>query len=124
DARGDVAAGDRRGAGAAVGLEHVAVDPQGAWTEAIEVEAGAQRAADEALDLGLPPVLLADGPLDAARGGPGQHAVFGGEPAALVLAKGRDLVLGERGAEHARAAPLDEDRGERRRGPVGGDRHG
>ena len=45
------AAGDRGAARAAVGLEHVAVDPDRALAERLEVDHAAQRAADQALDL-------------------------------------------------------------------------
>ena len=47
----DVAAGDRRAARAAVGLQHVAVDVDRALAERREVDDAAQRAADQALDL-------------------------------------------------------------------------
>ena len=47
----EVAAADRRGAGAAVGLEHVAVDDHLPLAQQPHVAHGAQRAADEALDL-------------------------------------------------------------------------
>ena len=47
----DVAAGDRRAAGAAVGLQHVAVDVDRALAERVEVGDAAQAAADQALDL-------------------------------------------------------------------------
>ena len=47
----DVAAGDRRAARAAVGLQHVAVDVDRALAERLEVDDAAQRAADQPLDL-------------------------------------------------------------------------
>ena len=50
-APGDVAAGDRRGAGAAVGLQHVAIQGDGALAERLQVHHRAQLAADQALDL-------------------------------------------------------------------------
>src|SRR6266571_8546778 len=49
--RGDVGAGDRRAPRPAVGLEHVAVEPQRALAECLEVCDRAQRAADQTLDL-------------------------------------------------------------------------
>ena len=49
--QGDVAAADRRGAGAAVGLEHVAVDDHLALPQQPHVAHRPQRAADQALDL-------------------------------------------------------------------------
>ena len=45
---GDVRAGDRGGAGAAVGLEHVAVEDDGVLAERLVVDDRAQRAADQA----------------------------------------------------------------------------
>ena len=56
DRQRDVAAGDRRAARAAVGGEHVAVDPHRALAELLEVDRLAQRAADEPLDLDRAPV--------------------------------------------------------------------
>ncbi|CDZ88481.1 conserved hypothetical protein [Rhodococcus ruber] len=79
----DVGAGDGGGAGAAVGLQDVAVDGDGVLAERGEVDAGAQGAADEAADLlGAPAELAFDG-FAAAAGvcGGGEHRVFGGEPA-------------------------------------------
>src|SRR5579884_702404 len=93
---GDVGARDRRAARAAVRLEHVAVEPQRALAERLEVAGGAQGAADEPLDLDRPPLLsaracLAGGalarrgwkqrvlgrhPADAATGEPARHAVL------------------------------------------------
>ena len=57
----DVAAGDRRAARAAVGLEHVAVDVDRALAERLEVDDAAQRAADQPLDLDRAPVGAARG---------------------------------------------------------------
>src|SRR6266480_4459332 len=48
---GDVRAADRRAAGAAVGLEDVAVEVHGSLAERLEVDDGANGAADQALDL-------------------------------------------------------------------------
>ena len=53
-----VAAADRRAAGAAVGLDHVAVDPDRALAERGEVDHRPQRPADQPLDLDRAPVLL------------------------------------------------------------------
>ena len=57
--RRDVDAGDRGAARAAVGLEDVAVEPQRALAERLEVDHGAQRPADQPLDLDGPALLLA-----------------------------------------------------------------
>ena len=76
-------AADRRRAGAAVGLEHVAVDEDLALAERGHVDDRPQRPADQALDLlgapRRPAVLhLAADPLGRR---PGQHRVLGGDPA-------------------------------------------
>jgi hypothetical protein len=55
----DPGAGDRGGAGAAVGLQHVAVDLQRALAERLQVDHRAQAAADQPLDLLGAPRLLA-----------------------------------------------------------------
>src|SRR5699024_12024975 len=47
----DVRAGDRGGAGAAVGLQHVAVELDGVLPQRVEVDDRAQGAADQAGDL-------------------------------------------------------------------------
>ena len=44
-------AGDRGGAGAAVGLQHVAIDPHRALADAIEIDHHGSAAPDQALDL-------------------------------------------------------------------------
>jgi hypothetical protein len=106
-------AGDRGGAGAAVGLQHVAVDGEGAFTERLEVDRGTQAAADQALDLlGAPALLAGRGlALHAAAGGARQHAVLGGDPAlALALEEARDLLVDAHVAQHARVAELDQHR--------------
>src|SRR5581483_7971312 len=61
--RRDVRAGDRRAAGAAVGLEHVAVEVHRSLAERREVDDAAQRTADQPLDLHRAPALLAAGGL-------------------------------------------------------------
>ena len=60
DREGDVAAGDRRGPGPAVGLEDVAVDGDGALAELREVDDPAERPPDEPLDLVGPAADAAD----------------------------------------------------------------
>ena len=79
--QGHAAAGDARGAGAAVGLEHVAVDLDGELAEGEGAHRGAERAADEALDLlgaSAGALALATGALDR---GAGEHGVLGRHPA-------------------------------------------
>ena len=73
-------------AGAAVGLQHVAVDVDRALAERLEVDDAAQRAADQALDLHGAAVraALRDVALLAVAGGGGEHPVLGGHPAAAL----------------------------------------
>ena len=104
---GDVGPRDRGAARAAVGLEHVAVDPQRALAERLEVGDGADRAADEALDLDRAPALLAAARLavDAVAGRRGEQRVLGGDPtAAAALEPARDAFLHRRRTEHDRLA--------------------
>src|SRR5262249_24455311 len=95
----DIAAGDRRRARAAIGLQDVAVDADLALAQSFEVGDGAQRAADEALDLLRPAALAAARGLavGARRGGARQHAVFGGDPAVAAVAQARRYLLLEAG---------------------------
>ena len=82
-------AGDRRGARAAVGLQHVAVDGDLPLAERLQVDDGAQRAADQALDLQRAPALVPERRLAAHAlvRGARQHAVFGGDPALAAAAQ-------------------------------------
>ena len=101
--RGDEGAGDGGGARAAVGLQHVAVERDGALAERGEVEHRAQRAADQALDLLRAAALLAARRLAVAArvGGARQHAVLGGDPALAAAAVVRRHALLDRGgAQH------------------------
>ena len=105
-----VGAGDARGARAAVGLQHVAVDGDGALADDAEVDDAAQAAADEPLDLhGAPGLAPAHRLAGGARGrGAGQHAVLGREPAAARAAQPAGHAVAERGgAEHDRVAERD-----------------
>ncbi len=110
---GDHGAGDGGGAGAAVGLDHVAIEVQGAFAEGFEVEGGAQRAADQALDfLRAAGLLAARGFAVHARVGRArQHAVFGRQPALpFALQEAGHLVLDAGGADHLGVAALDQHR--------------
>ena len=59
----DVGAGDRRGAGAAVGLQHVAVEDDLALAERLQIADRAQGPPDQALDLVRPARLATPGRL-------------------------------------------------------------
>ncbi len=106
-------AGNGRGARAAVGLEHVAVEDDLPLAELFHVGHRAQRAADQPLDLLRPPALLALGRLAAAAGvrRARKHRVLGGDPAlALVAQERRDFLLDAGGDQHAGVAEADKDR--------------
>jgi hypothetical protein len=112
-AQGHPGAADGGGAGAAVGLQHVAVQGQGALAQGLEVYRRAQGAADQTLDLQGASPLLAPGrlALHALVGGARQHAVLRRDPAAaLALEEGRHPLLDTGGAEHAGVAELGQDR--------------
>src|SRR5580692_585440 len=72
--------GDGSSARAAIGLDDVAVDPDGALTEAFEIGYGAERAADEALNFLSAATLLSLGGFarGAGEGGTGKHSVLAG----------------------------------------------
>ena len=109
----DPAAGDRGGAGAAVGLDHVAVDRDLPLAERLEIDDRAQAAPDQALDLDGAAALLAGRGLAprALERGARQHAVFGGDPAApLALEPGRQPVFERRRHQHVGVAEFHEAR--------------
>lgn len=113
DGNGDASPGDGGGAGSAVSLENVAIQPNGAFTECFEIDDGAEGAADQALDFGGPTVDFSTG--DIARfsieGGVGEHVVFGGEPAPadfLHLHPAGYVFLDGGGADHSGIAKGDE----------------
>ncbi len=104
-------AGDGGGAGAAVGLEDVAIENDGALAEDAEVHDGAQGAADEALDfVGAATDLAALGLARCAgERGAGKHGVLGGDPAfAAVAEPGGHGLLDGGVAKDAGVAELDE----------------
>src|SRR5208283_4781149 len=111
--QGHEPAGDRRGARTAVGLQHVAVDGDGALSQALEVNDRAQRAADQPLNLLRAPRLLAARGLARRTGvrGSRQHAVLRGDPTLARAAQERGhTLLDTGGAEHARRAETDQHR--------------
>src|SRR5690606_11879246 len=119
----DVGAGDGGGTGAAVGLQDVAVDGDGVLAQCGQIDAGAQRAADEATDLvGAATDLAAHRfTLGTFVGGGRQHRVLGGQPAQAGTAPPGGDALGDAGGAHdAGVAELDEHRARR----VGGESAG
>jgi len=92
-------------------MPHVAVDGDLAFAQRFEIDDGAQRPADEALDFLRAAALLAGGGFaaHAVAGGARQHAVFGRHPALAAVAQPRRrLVFQAGGDEHMRVAELDE----------------
>ncbi len=109
--QGHIGAGDRGRAGAAIGLDYVAVDGDLALAEGLHIGHGAQGTPNQALDFHRAARLLAGGGLapHARSGGPGQHAVFGGDPArSLALQKRRDTFFQTGGAQHVGVAEFHE----------------
>ncbi|CAI8791322.1 hypothetical protein EMIT047CA2_10247 [Pseudomonas soli] len=112
-AQSDHGAGDRGSAGAAVGLDHVAVDVQGDVAELAHVQRGAQGAANQALDLEGAAALLATAGLALVTlaGGARQHAVLGGQPTlALAFEEAGNTVLDADRADDLGVTELDQNR--------------
>src|SRR5690348_2572576 len=104
---GDVRSRDRRAARAAVGLEHVAVEPERPLAQRLEVEHRAQRAPDQTLDFDGAALLLAGAglALHALAGRRREHRVLRRQPAPAGVAQPARRALVERGrAEHLRLA--------------------
>src|SRR5690606_4692569 len=104
---------DRRGAGSTVGLNHVAIEHDLPLAELGEVGHGAERTADQPLDLLRPPALLALGrlALTPRMGGTGKHRVLGRyPPLALAAQERRHLLLDARRDQYARVAESDQHR--------------
>ena len=125
--QGDVCAGDAGGAGAAVGLDHVAVDQDLAFAQPAQIHSGTQGAADQALDfLSAAGLLALSGfAAHAAGGGCGEHAVFGGYPTLVFAAqKGRNGFVDAGGADHFGVAAGNQGGAVGMRQEVGGDADG
>ncbi|BAF39010.1 hypothetical protein BAD_0229 [Bifidobacterium adolescentis ATCC 15703] len=121
-----VRAGDRSGAGAAVGLQHVAVDLHLVFAERLHIDDATQAAADQTADLVRTAADLAAHGLavGAVGGGARQHRVFRGDPAqAGVLAPARHAGGERGGAHHARVAAFDEHGAFRNVREMAGDAH-
>jgi hypothetical protein len=106
-------AGDAGGAGAAVGLQDVAIDVYLPLTHGGQIDDGAQRAADQTLNLLGAARLFAASSLTvrAGMGRAWQHAVFCSDPAAPRIAQKRWHLLVDRGgAEDVGLAELHEAR--------------
>ena len=120
---GDDRTGDRGGAGAPVGAENIAIDPEGACPEPLQIDDRPQTSSDEPLDLRAAPVELAAAdvagfPLQRRVG---QHVVFRSEPAprhALSLHPRRHARFQHGGADHAGFPEIHEDTAVGERGNV------
>src|SRR5690606_32741373 len=102
----DEGTGDRGGAGAAIGFEHVAIEDDLVFPQRGHIDDGPERAPDQALDFLGATRLLAGGRLaaGAAAGGARQHAIFGCNPAqALPTPPGEQGGCDGRGHQHTRA---------------------
>lgn len=79
---GDRGPCDGSGACASVGLQDIAIDPEGAGAEFIEIDNGAEGAPDEALDFGATPIHAASGRVALLPGesGVGEHGILRGDP--------------------------------------------
>ena len=113
EAQRDPRARDRRGARAAIGLDHVAIEHDLALAEQFQIGDGAERTADQPLDFLRAARLLALGGLAAAAGmrRAGEHAIFGGHPTLATPAQERrDLFLDRGGDEHLGVAETDQHR--------------
>ena len=86
----NVGAGDGCGAGAPVGLDHITVEIDLPAAQLLKVDHGAQRAADETLDLLRAAVGAVAGPTDPLRRGARQQAAQG------TGARGRGARAGSR----------------------------
>src|SRR5262245_4224597 len=122
----DEPAGDRRSPGAAVRLKHIAINGDGAFTKRLEVYDGAQRPANQTLDLLSAPALFAarrlacGSRMRSAR----QHPVFGSHPPlALAAQEQRNAILDTRGAHDLGVAEFDEHRAFRMLGESAAEAH-
>ncbi|EDT89381.1 hypothetical protein BIFLAC_06231 [Bifidobacterium animalis subsp. lactis HN019] len=124
---GHVRSGDRRGARAAVGLEHVAIHLDRVLAERLHVNHAAQASADESGDLmGAAAHLAANRfTVGALCGGARQHRILRSDPTEPgVLAPARHGVGERGGAHHARVAAFNEHGSFRHVGECAGDAHG
>src|SRR5262245_3561668 len=96
-----------------IGLDDIAVDPDGALPELLEIHHGAQRAANQPLDLLRPPANPPPRRLAGTPGtrGPRQHRILRGQPPlSTVPAKWRYTLFNTRRTDHFRIPNLDEHR--------------
>ncbi len=107
-------AGNGSGARAAIGLEDVAIDPNGALADFLQIDRGAEGTADQALNLAAAAVefSLRDVTRLSRSGGIREHGIFGCEPTAgdaLLSHPARDALFDHRATDDARLTHRDED---------------
>ena len=106
-----IRAGDRCGSGAAVSLQHVAVDLHLVFAERLHVDHATQAASDQSADFVRASAdLAAHGfAIGAVCGGSRQHRIFCGDPAQTGVLAPTRYACGERGRAHyARIAAFHE----------------
>src|SRR5471030_825852 len=109
--QGNHGAGDGCGAGAAIGLDNIAIDVQGDIAQFRHVQRCAQGTTNQTLDLQSTAALLATArfTLVTLAGGARQHAVFGGQPAlALPLEETRHAIFDADRADDLGITELDQ----------------
>ncbi len=90
-------------------MDHITVERYRTLAEGLEVDDGAQGSTDQALDLVGAAAACEAASGGALRAGAGQHAVLGGDPAALSAGEeARHLVEDGRGADDDGVSGLDE----------------
>jgi len=124
--RGHKGTGDAGGAGAAVSLQHIAVEVNGALAQFFQIEHRTHGAADQALDFLRAAALFAACGLAVAAGmgGAGEHAVFSRHPAlAAAFFVARHFFFDRSSAQDAGVAKLDQHRAFGVNGVATGDAH-
>jgi hypothetical protein len=123
----DIGAGDRGGPGAAVGVQHVAVEQNGVFSQRLVIDASAEGTPDQPGNLVGPAADFAADrfAIVAGIGRPGQHGVFGRNPPLAAAPSPPGHAVLDRGrAQHPRVAELDQHRSLGVGEPLPGDGYG
>ena len=123
-AEGDERSGNRGGARPAIGLNHIAIDPDGALAQLLQIGDRAQRSSDEPLNFLRPSTLLAPRRFAsrAGQGRAGKHAILAGNPSlARVAQKHGNGFFHRGGADDASVPHLNQRRAFGSRDEVGND---
>src|SRR5215472_11987769 len=114
-------------AGAAIGLNDVAIESNGSLAQLLEIDHSTQRASDQALDLVRASALPSPRSFARSTGQrrSRQHAVFGGDPAftRALQERGHGFIDGSR-ANHPRVSNLNQGGALSGRDEIGRDVHG